>query len=114
MVRRIAVLVVALVAFGCGASGPSIAGTWKGKAGDQPLTFVAQPDGAFDLIGNGKMQGRWEASGHDIKLYRDISQGGDAPFGSVSDEAMHLTLSADGKQLTGTVEGSKSYTLTKQ
>ena len=60
------------------------------------------------------MQGRWEVSGRDVKLFRDIRNGGDVGFGDGGDGAIHFQLSKDGKRLEGNGAGGAAFSFTKK
>ena len=101
MLRKTLLFIVALVLFGCASSGPSIVGTWESTVKGASLTLTAKPDSSFTIQGASQFAGKWESSGGDVRLFRDIRNGGDLPFGEGGDGAMHFQLSADGKQMDG-------------
>ncbi|HLK15426.1 MAG TPA: hypothetical protein VKT78_11530 [Fimbriimonadaceae bacterium] len=115
MRRTLLVFVTGLVLVGCGSgSGPSIAGTWEGKYKGATITLTANSDTSFKLRGTSDMDGRWESSGSEVRLYRNISKGGDMPFGDGGDGAIHFKLSKDGKQLEGKGADGSVFAFTKK
>lgn len=114
MLRKFLVLIVCIGVLGCGSGGPSIAGTWVGTFKGSDLTMTAKGDSSFTMNGISNMHGRWEASGTDIALFRDVKNGGDVGFGEGGDGAMHMELSKDGKQLSGKAGDGTPLVLTKK
>jgi len=111
--RILMIGISAAVLAGCGKPDTSIVGTWSGPAGVTTMTLNANPDSSFTLSALATIKGRWELDGNDLRLFRDISNGGDVSFGSDSDGAYHFTLSADKKTLTGMPYNNVQTVLTK-
>jgi hypothetical protein len=88
----------ATVLSGCSEpEGPSIAGDWEVQKPGSPATLHAKADKSFSLDAptGETLHGRWVVEGHTVKLYRDIRDGGDLPFGEGGDGASVYTLSKD-------------------
>ena len=114
MLRNFLVLVVGVSLAGCGSGGSSIAGTWAGTYRGSALTLTAKPDNSFTIQGMSELKGRWEVAGNDVKLFRDIRNGGDIGFGDGGDGALHFRLSKDGKTLDGKATDGSPYTFTRK
>lgn len=114
MLRRISLIAIGLAVIGCGSGGRSLAGTWSGTFKGANFTIVANPDTSFAASGASKMKGRWEVSGKEVKLFRDVRDGGDVGFGDGGDGAMHFQLSDDGKSFSGKVSDGTMLEMKKQ
>jgi hypothetical protein len=98
--------------FGCSEpEGPSIAGDWEVQKPGSPATLHAKADKSFTLESPAgeTLKGRWVVEGHTVKLYRDVRDGGDLPFGEGGDGASVYTLSKD---LTTMSAGTGAQTAT--
>ncbi len=109
----LASIFIGATAIGCGeAEGPSIVGVWETQKPSAPGQLVARADHSFNVTGSEPQQGfsgRWETHGHAVKLFRDIRQGGDFPFGSGGDGSIQYKLSQD---LTTMTSGGNPDTIT--
>ncbi|MHB8637465.1 MAG: hypothetical protein ACYC96_13435 [Fimbriimonadaceae bacterium] len=114
MLRKMLALVVGVGLFGCGAQSPSIVGTWVGKYSGNSLTLKAKPDSSFTISGASQLYGRWESSGSDVRLFRDVRNGGDIGFGDGGDGAIHFKLAKDGKHLNGVGADGTPFSFTKK
>ena len=112
--RNLMIGLVAVALTGCGQSDSSIVGTWSGPAGVTTMTLKANADSSFTLKALSEIKGRWELDGTDLKLFRDVSNGGDATFGAEGDGAYHFTLSSDKKSLNGLPVNGVTTVLTKK
>jgi hypothetical protein len=108
------VFVVGVGLFGCGSSGPSIAGTWESSFKGGQLTLTAKPDTSFAIHGTTDIVGKWEVSGNEVKLYRDVRNGGGAGFGDGGDGAIHFKLSQDGRHMDGVGGDGTAFSFTKR
>ena len=114
MLRKLLVLVVGFGLSGCGSSGPSIAGTWDSTFRGATLTLTANPDSSFSIQGTTQLTGKWESSGDEVRLFRDIKNGGDVNFGDGGDGAIHLKFSKDGKHLDGKTNDGTPFAFIKK
>jgi hypothetical protein len=114
MLRNSLIFAVCVALVGCGSGGPSIAGSWDGGFKGSTLTLTAKTDSSFVIKGSSELNGRWEITGDDVRLFRDVRNGGDTAFGDGGDGAIHLKLSQDGKHLTGKAANGADFSFTKQ
>lgn len=95
---------------------PKFVGDWK-LANNVPVgTLTLKPDGSFKFVtGADSMSGRWTSDGQKITLFKDVSNGGDAQFGTNQTDQFSFAVAPDDKtmQTAGPVADTGPMIMTK-